>query len=316
MSFSKKVVSQVREEFDRRLSQKKSEQQARISEAELRVPELISVNAELGKTGIKIFKASFGDPSTLSERIKAVKDENLALQEKRASLLAKAGFGADYLEMKYDCSLCNDTGKLKNGTICSCYRNALIKAQIEMSGFSRVIEKCSFDNFDLNYYPDKEKMAEALEYLREYASSFSLSSDSVLLVGGTGLGKTHLSASVARELISKGHFVICESAENIFSNYNKERFAQDESDLICDKYLECELLIIDDLGAEAVTQYSVSCLYNLINTRINEGKPTILSTNLSSNDIRKIYNDRITSRLFGEFVIIVFTGNDIRKLKK
>ncbi len=315
MSFSKKVIASVREEYDERLARKTEESEARLNYVHNKIPQLIKIDAELSKTGVKIFSASFGDKETLSERIEALKKENLELQAKRASLLKENGFPVDYTNIKYDCFECKDTGHTQLG-LCHCYKNALIRKQIEQSGFASVIDKCSFENFNVNYYPDKDAMAQVLEYLRDYAGSFSRNSESLLLVGGTGLGKTHLSASVARVLIEKGHDVVCESAQNIFSNFNKERFAQSESDLVCDKYLEAELLIIDDLGAEAITQYSVSCLYNLINTRINNGLPTIASTNLSSQEIRKLYNDRITSRLFGEYNILVFAGNDIRKLKK
>lgn len=315
MSFSKKVVASVRLEYDERLARKNEENEARLDYLHSKIPQLIKIDNELSKTGIKIFSASFGDKETLAQRLEVLKRENLELQEKRASLMEKAGFPVDYTSIKYDCQACRDTGYTQNG-ICTCYKNALIRKQIEESGFASVIDKCSFENFDLGYYPDKDNMKEILNHLKEYASNFSRSSESILLVGGTGLGKTHLSASVARVLIENGHDVVCESAQNIFSNFNKERFAQSESDLVCDKYFQAELLIIDDLGAEAVTQFSVSCLYNLINTRLNNGIPTIVSTNLSSGEIKKMYNDRITSRLFGEYHILVFTGNDIRKLKK
>ena len=315
MSFSKKVIASVRDEYDEKLARKKEECEARLNYAHNKIPQLIKIDNELSKTGVKIFSASFGDKETLSERIEALKKENLELQAKRASLLKEGGLPVDYTNMKYDCDKCKDTGHTIDG-LCVCYKNALIRKQIEQSGFASVIDKCSFEGFDLDFYPDKHAMGQVLEYLKKYALDFSRKSESILLVGGTGLGKTHLSASVARVLIENGHDVVCESAQNIFSNFNKERFAQSESDLVSDKYLEAELLIIDDLGAEAITQYSVSCLYNLINTRINNGLPTIASTNLSSSEIRKLYNDRITSRLFGEFNILVFSGTDIRKLKK
>ena len=315
MSFSKKVIASVRLEYDERLARKKEEYEARINYVHSKIPQLIKIDNELSKTGVKIFSASFGDKETLSQRIEMLKKENFELQAKRASLLEKAGFPLDYTNFKYDCEVCRDTGYTHDG-ICPCYRNALVRKQIEQSGFASVIDKCSFENFSLDYYPNKDSMKEVLDHLRDYANNLSRSSSSLLLVGATGLGKTHLSASVARVLIENGHDVVCESAQNIFSNFNKERFAQSESDLVCDKYLEAELLIIDDLGAEAVTQFSVSCLYNLINTRLNNGLPTIASTNLSSGEIKKMYNDRITSRLFGEYDILVFQGNDIRKLKK
>ena len=203
--------------------------------------------------------------------------------------------------------------------MCPCLRNALITKQLEASGVGQLISNQSFENFSLDMYPEetKEQMTCLLTYLKKYAEQFEEEKDNLLFVGGTGLGKTHLSTALAKAIIEKGHYVVYETATNIFSDFENDRFRDRYAgeEPVSTKYMECDLLIIDDLGTEVVTNFTVSCLYNLINTRLNKRLPIILSTNLNSEEIRKLYNDRITSRLFGDFEIKVFKGTDIRKLK-
>ena len=160
-------------------------------------------------------------------------------------------------------------------------------------------------------------MKDNYKKLYDYAEGFNGADNSILLVGGTGLGKTHLTTAVARKLIDRGYDVVYECAQNIFSDFDKDRFIDrfGGEEPVSYKYLDCDLLIIDDLGAEMVSAFSVSCLYNIINTRLNKGKPIIISTNLSSTEIRRLYQDRITSRLFSEFMIHPFTGTDYRRKK-
>ena len=136
-------------------------------------------------------------------------------------------------------------------------------------------------------------------------------------MGGTGLGKTHLSSAVAKRVIERGYDVFYTGAVDLFSQFEYQRFKsyyQDENETV-QRYFDCDLLIIDDLGTELINQFSVSTLYNLINSRISRKKPVIVSTNLSKNDIMQKYTDRITSRMFGEYIILPFVGEDIRKQK-
>ena len=141
---------------------------------------------------------------------------------------------------------------------------------------------------------------------------------SLLFLGGTGLGKTHLSTAVARTVIARGYDVFYNSAVGMISDFECRRFgnglAQGDADDTA-RYTECDLLIIDDLGTEVVNQFTLSCLYHVLNTRLNLSKPTLISTNLASGDLRKTYSDRITSRLLGEYLLIPFYGIDVRRQK-
>ena len=211
--------------------------------------------------------------------------------------------------------------------MCDCMRMRLIEAGMESSGLSALMRTQSFENFSLEYYkknPEElARMERSYKAIRAYAEGFSMERGkpmppSMLFLGGTGLGKTHLSTSIARKVIERGYDVFYNSAVGMISDFEFRRFgnslAPTEGDNT-ERYTECDLLIIDDLGTEVVNQFTLSCLYHVINTRLNLQKPTIISTNLSSSDLRKAYSDRILSRLMGEYLVIPFYGTDIRRQK-
>jgi len=315
MSYSREIVEAVFGDFDKKRKKSKESQKKRLLEVYSRIPEVKAVDYELSSTGLQILAASLQGKEGLEERLNVIRAKNRELQEKRASLLVSNGFDRDYTEQKYECDKCHDEGYI-NEKMCSCLRNALITKQLEASGVGQLISGQSFENFSLEMYPAqvREEMACLFEDLKEYATDFSKESSNVLFFGGTGLGKTHLSTAIAKTVIEKGYYVIYETATNIFSDFESDRFRDRYAgeEPVSKKYMECDLLIIDDLGTEVVTNFTVSCLYNLINTRLNKKLPIILSTNLNSGEIRKLYNDRITSRLFGDFEIKVFKGTDNR----
>ena len=318
MSYSREIVEAVFSEFDKKRKKSEDLQKKHLQEVYATLPEVKAIDKELETTGLQIFAASLQGKEGLGERVAVIKAKNKELREKRVALLMANGFEPDYTEQKYECEKCQDEGYI-NEKMCSCLRSALITKQLESSGVGNLISGQSFENFSLEMYPDdvREQMACLFEDLRAYATAFDKDSANILFVGGTGLGKTHLSTAIAKTVIEKGYNVIYETAMNIFSDFEsdrfRDRFAGEEP--ISGKYMECDLLIIDDLGTEVITNFTVSCLYNLINTRLNKKLPIILSTNLNSQEIRKVYNDRITSRLFGDFEIKAFKGSDIRKLK-
>ncbi len=319
MSYSKEIVASVFGEFDKKRKQSESVRQMHLYEVYERVPELKEIDYELSSTGLQILGASLQGKDGLEERIAKIKERNKELQDKRASLLADNGYPYDYTDLRHQCNKCCDQGYI-NGKICSCLKNALITKQLEASGVGQLISGQSFENFSLDMYAEnvREQMSYLLDDLKSYAQNFDKEKANLLFVGGTGLGKTHLSTALAKAIIEKGYYVVYETATNIFSDFENDRFRDRYAgeEPVSTKYMECDLLIIDDLGTEVVTNFTVSCLYNLINTRLNKKLPIILSTNLNSQEIKKLYNDRITSRLFGDFAIKFFKGEDIRKAKR
>lgn len=317
MSFSRKIVSLVNEEFENKRIKNESTRDARLTEVYSKIPELRAIDKELSSTGVNILAAAIANRDYAVDKLTELKVRNLELQRKRALLLSQHGYAEDYTDLHYDCSLCQDYG-VSNGKLCSCYKNRLIEEQFKLSGISNLIKAQSFETFSLDVYENKEEMNELLSFAKNYVADFASIKENILFVGATGLGKTHLSTAIAKSLIEKGYNVIYETAQNIFFDFDNDRFRDrfTDEEPSSQKYLDCDLLIIDDLGSEAINSFTVSCLYNIINTRLNKNLPIIASTNLSSKEIRDKYHDRITSRLFGEFNIQMFVGKDLRRPKK
>ncbi len=285
------------------------------------IPELADIDSALHSVAMKIMNAAMTDKIHLEARLDEIKTENDNLLLKRASLLEQNGYPADFDSPKFECLLCSDTGYI-GLNFCECVKKQLSTDLYINSGLGKALFDKSFDNFSLKYYSgkgdgemsDKENMTMIYNCCKRYAQRFTPSSESILMIGGTGLGKTHLSAAIAKVVIEKGYYVIYDSAQSIFDSYEAVRFGKESKELI-KKYENCDLLIIDDLGAECMTQYTVAVFSSLLNWRIVNSKPTIISTNLSPIQIKKSYGERVYSRLLGESLIMKFTGQDIRLLK-
>lgn len=277
------------------------------------------IDRALGETGRNLFRIACEGGPELSARIAALKEQNLALQEARRTLLSSLGLPADFTEPQFICKACGDEGFVK-GRMCDCMRKALAEEGFRSSGIGALIDKQNFDNFSFDYYKENADtlslMRHAYDTCRRYADTFTSETGSLLLMGGTGLGKTHLSTAIARRVIERGYDVVYESAPNILADFDYDRFRlRSDEEPRAEKYLTCDLLIIDDLGTEVDTRFTLSHLYNLFNTRINRAKATVVSTNLSERELSARYDDRIVSRLFGEFTPILFLGEDVRKQK-
>ena len=201
-----------------------------------------------------------------------------------------------------------------------------IEKAFDEAGKKSPLKFCRFEDFRLDYYPteingeygcsSRERMEGILAFCKGYADDFDRSSQSILMLGETGLGKTHLSLSIAGEVISRGYNAVYNSAQNIFTELNKEHFGRSDISFSYEAMiLDCDLLVIDDLGAEFATQFTNAALYNIINTRINYSLPTIINTNLSLKELEEKYTRRISSRIIGEYAVLDFFGYDIRQIK-
>jgi DNA replication protein DnaC len=209
--------------------------------------------------------------------------------------------------------------------MCNCHKQLLKDIMRDEIKTVAPLDKCSFDNFSLDYYSDipnensivpKRRAEIAFEKSREYAQNFSLASKNLLFIGGTGLGKTHLSLAIINVVINKGYYVCYGTSQNICDDLQSEQFGRDEDTYYYTKrqVLDCDLLVLDDLGTEIENQYSLATLYNVINTRILSKRPTIISTNYNYDALEKKYDKRITSRINGEYLPFYFIGNDIRNM--
>ena len=319
MGYSRENYRLVREEYENRSLEARNAADARRSELHRVIPRTEEIDRELSATGIKLMGAALGVSHASVDEIRA---GVVKLRAERAALLAAAGYPENYSEPHYECEKCQDTGYV-DGYMCSCMKQRLIMAGYESSGIARLMQNETFDTFSLDYYADDRRNLENMRYIyqtmRRFAETFDpKSSKSIALFGGTGLGKTHLSTAAAKVIIERGFDVVYTGAIGMFSDFEKVRFGNAsgrESGEDTDRYFDCDLLIIDDLGSEVANQFTVSCLYDVINTRINKGLPMILSTNLRQDELRQRYWDRITSRIFGEFVTLMLTGTDVRAKK-
>ena len=323
MGFNRDDIALVKEEIRRKNIKAKDEATARLHALEASVPGFRELERGFSDIGAKVIACAVDRSMTTEQREKYLADldeKRAYLSEERKRLLTLHGYPLDYTEPKYSCSICKDTG-YSGVNMCSCMRKELIKRGYESSGIGGLIDTQSFETFSLEYYREGEQrdyMASVLRACREYAEGFDVTTAGhILFIGGTGLGKTHLSTSIARVVIEKGNNVVYESAQNIFSDFETEHFSNKYSKgELSGKYMECDLLIMDDLGTEMASQFNQSCLYNLINTRLNRRLPMIVSSNITDPaEIRKRYTDRLSSRFFGEFKVFNPVGTDIRSQK-
>jgi DNA replication protein DnaC len=322
--FNRENYRRIKQEFTAKHLAAGENQRARMREVEAGHPEFAEINSALSQTGLRIFSAAMEGRQGLDARIEALRRENETLLAQRAELLAMIGYPKDYLDLKYECGTCLDTGFTENGTrLCSCMRRALVMAGYETSGIGHLMDRQTFENFSLQYYTDpadRKNMEHNFGTVKRYVELFSdEKSQNMLFFGQTGLGKTHLSSAIAKSLIDRGFDVLYETAQNLFGDFEDERFNRAYNtgmeERKTDRYFSCDLLIIDDLGAELSNQFTASCLYNIINTRYNTGKSCIISTNLSHNEIEKRYSPRVLSRLLGQYQNLQFTGRDVRQMK-
>lgn len=319
MGYNKADYIRIKAEYTTKYIKAQERADARREELYEAIPEVRELDRILSRTGLEIMAAIAKQSREVAEqRVAAIKERNGELLKKRAQLLAENGYAPDYSDVKYECEACGDTGFV-NTKMCTCMRRALVLAGYESSGLGGLIRTQSFDNFSLDFYRDGgdyERMARSVAALRHFGESFSEdTARSYLLVGGTGLGKTHLSTALAKTVIDRGFDVLYVTSVGMIGDFETRRFGNGEGARDTSRYYDAQLLIIDDFGTEVVNQFTVSCMYDVINSRINNRKSTIINTNLSHKEMEQKYGERIASRLFGEYNPIRFTGTDIRRQK-
>ncbi|MBR2354200.1 MAG: ATP-binding protein [Clostridia bacterium] len=319
MSYNREDYVRIKAEFAQKSIAARRRADARQMELYGRIPEVIEIDRLLSKTGREIM-AVIAKGGDVEKGIADIREKNEILQKERGELLRKNGYPENYSDVQYECKKCDDTGYVDT-KMCDCMRRALVLAGYESSGIGGLIQCQSFDNFSLEYYQSDggnyEGVRCAYQNLRAFAEGFNRDTyRNHLLIGGTGLGKTHLSTSVAKTVIDRGFDVMYVTATAMLADFETKRFGNGLSPKHnLDRYFDAELLIVDDLGTETVNQFTLSCVYEVINERINRRKSTIINTNLSKKDLEARYNERIASRLFGEYIPFQFLGRDIRQQK-
>ena len=334
MAYDGKVLAAARERFEADKERRAAAFRARREEILRAEPRLDEVERALRSTMGRVIAAALRHGTDPTAAVERQRQENLALQEERRRLLREAGFAEDALTEQSACTRCNDTGYTPDGQMCECFRRYYVEEQNrELSRLLNIGEQ-SFENFRLDYYPREyredchkvpyEHMERVERICRQYASGFGSSGAvrNLFLTGDPGLGKTFLSACIAREVSKNGFSVVYDTATHVFSQFETNKFRrfseeeQEEAAADVRRYLACDLLIVDDLGTELVTPFVQDALYQLINGRIVSEKHTIINSNLDERAIRQRYSPQIASRLGGEYFTLVFVGDDIRKLKQ
>lgn len=326
MAYDGSIMQRALARYDQDKQRRADELEQRRRMAFTRQPRLAEIERELRGTMGRIVTSALQKGTDPLPAIRVLRDENLELQRERAELLTAMGEPIDYLDDKPACPLCGDTGYRK-GQVCDCLKKYYAREQLHELSHLLPLGEATFDSFRFDYYDDavwpdygtspRANMERNFDVCRDYAQQFSKGSGNLLLSGGTGLGKTFLSACIARVVSDGGYSVVYDTAGRIFSRFEEAKFRGDaEGDADAKRCQRCDLLIVDDLGTEMTTSFVQSALYQLVNGRLMEGKATIISTNLAPEELGTRYGGAVLSRLEGEYEILPFFGEDIRRLKR
>lgn len=326
MGLNNSQYDAIMREYNRKQLANKKELDQRIQEVYDKVPQIRELESGVGTIAVtKARRMLEGDKQALTRLKEELKD----IEEQRALLLAAGGFPKDYLEMRYQCPDCNDTGYIDNKK-CHCFKQAVIDELYTQSNLKEILTRENFDTFSYDYF-DRERvipkegvslyayMQKVVARCWSFIDSFDRTQENLLFTGTTGVGKTFLTNCIANELIRRAQSVIYLSASELFDIFSKNKFDYDNDEETGDMYryiLECDLLIIDDLGTELTNSFTTSQLFYCINERLLRKKSVIISTNLSLNMLRDIYSERVTSRIVSNYEILPLYGDDIRIQKK
>lgn len=326
MAYDGKVMRRALQAFEEDRRTREAREARRREDIFRRAPRLREIERELSAAMGRLVTVTFRRGTDPAEEVARLRVENLRLQRERRDLLERLGLPEDCLEERPACPLCGDTG-YRDGGVCRCLRGYYAREQ--QRELSRMLDLGgqSFDTFSLEWYSDRVEPGErrsARSHMEErvynscaeFAHRFGRRFENLLFFGAPGLGKTHLSAAIAREVSGAGWSVVYDTAGHVFRVFEDEKFSREEAGEDVERVLRCDLLILDDLGTELTTAFVQSALYEIVNTRLVERRSTILSTNLMPNELGRRYSPQIASRIEGEYQLLPFVGEDIRRLKR
>lgn len=337
MAIDNSSYNAIMREYENIRANNRAAQVRRIEEVYEKIPEMKELNNSTGSVAVSRYKESLKS-GRLS--INDLKNDIDDIKNKKEELLLSAGFPKDYMEITYDCKDCKDTGYI-DGKKCHCLQLKIRKLLYAQSNLENILNKENFENFSFDYYDNKtilpgqnmtnaaymegvkrfcEKFAD--KYFKTNASKNAVDTAleendrrNIIFSGNTGVGKTYLSNCIAKVLLDRYYSAIYLSAKELFEALVKVKLEKSEDQkylLLIEEVYESDMLIIDDLGTELSNHFTTTEFFHIINRRVNTEKSTIISTNLSLDEMRDIYSERVTSRIRKSFMYIRLFGNDIR----
>ena len=320
MAYDEKVVRAAKQRLEKRRRDAETSAAALKERMCNEIPRLREIEREKAAAIPELTHAILS--GNVDGAVERIQQKNLQLQQEMADILRSSGCGCDSFEPRYTCHKCGDTG-YAGGVVCDCYRRLLQEEACRtLSGLS-AMRLTDFASMRLDYYDNtvdpklgvspREHMQDIIDYCRDYTAAFSPCGESLLLQGATGIGKTHLCLAIARGVTEQGFGVVYGSVQPLIRRLEAEHFGREQGDSE-NQLITCDLLVLDDLGMEFDTPFSRACIYNVLNARLLEGRPTVVSTNLSISAMKERYGDQIASRISGGFVPLLCVGNDIRQI--
>lgn len=318
MGLSNKQFDSIMEKYDSiRLSNHRLQMQ-RTAKIREELPAYFDLEDELRSLRMQRMQASLDNDT---DSLIVLKTKEDLLKDRRDRVLSDAGFPADYLDAIYTCPKCHDTGFLpQNRAKCTCFMEAQTRLLFEQSGIFDLIQTQNFDTLSFDYFNEAESASysNAVNISKNFTRNFNSDYQNLVFYGNVGTGKTFLSCCIAKELMESGFSVTYLSADQLFKGLVDLRFGDDKNAYF--SYMEnlnqCDLLIIDDLGTEAITERVKADLFTCLNNRDLSKKATLISTNLTLDELSRRYSERIFSRVSSHFTFCKFEGRDIRMFKK
>lgn len=329
MSGKTEIYKEVLRDYERLRSQKSAELREKQTQLYKKFPRLADIEREMNITGVRLARLILEQPVDYIQKAERLRKHTAELKTEKLEILKSNRIPENFLEISYNCTKCHDTGFI-DGKECTCFKQKLVDKAYDQSNLKDIIKNENFDFFDIRYYstekdPERnisprENIQDILAVCIKFTQDFDKKFQNLLLYGKTGLGKTFLCNCMAKELLDSGKTVMYVTASQLFKLIEEDRFNrigdEDIPSHYMDDILSVDLFIIDDLGTEFSTILSSAELFNIINTRLINRKPVVISTNLSMEDIINQYSDRIVSRIVGSYTSLEFFGDDIRMIKK
>lgn len=330
MALKNHQYNSIMREYDLTQAKNRRLQTERQEEIAQKLPAYVRLEQKIIDNSMAYAKCALLEDTADKEALLVrLRKENDALSEEKQALLVSSGYPADYLAPIYTCPDCHDTGMLANGTHCHCFTQAVVNLLYAQSNLTGLYQEENFSSFSFDYYDDTrtdeltgltalQNIRHIYETARGFVDRFDREFSNLLFYGNSGLGKTFLSHCIAGELLHSAHTVLYLTAYQLFDILGRairEDTPADASQVTLEHILDCDLLIIDDLGTELATAFTMSRLNLCINERYLNKRSTIISTNFSLTDLSSLYGERNFSRISSSYTLLRFFGEDIR-LKK